>query len=373
MLDDAGALSAPVYLRIRPEDLTRTEPSRVAVHQTLGRDVSGWVDNFGAGLPSLTIAGHTGWRWSTGSATDGATAFDDLNFLVADQYHQAKQRAIDDGLDPALVRLIFVDTLDNFAWSVVPTQFVLRRSKSRPLLYQYNIALQALATSVDTPLVIPPIIADPMRGIGSLADQIEKLTGLRPQIVDWVGQAMAYVDGAIGPVTAAVGGFVDAANAVFLKVQSTIGGANDLATGVASRLIGIARQMATVGVNVFRTVNAIAGLPGSLKAKIGAVAAAYNEVLCIFSNALKPKKAYEQYTGLYGASNCSSTVGGRPPSGYLDANIFELMVPETKLVDVTGEAMGSLKMLGGMDPVLAPLPFPEIARLSDNIANGVTA
>ena len=141
VLDNGGSIGSPVILKVRPEDLTRNEPARATVNQTLGREVSGWVDHFGEGLPSVSISGHTGWRDVAGSGVDGARAFDQLNQLVAHDFPAAKQAAIDRGSDPADVKLLFVDMLDDFAWSVVPTTFTLRRNKSSPLLYRYNISL----------------------------------------------------------------------------------------------------------------------------------------------------------------------------------------------------------------------------------------
>jgi hypothetical protein len=154
VLQNGLGFGSPVTLKVRPEDLTRTEPSRVSVHQTLGRVVNGWADNFGEGLPSVTIAGTTGWRTSAASGEDGAQAFETLNRLVVHEYHEAKQAAIDSGMDPATVKLLFVDMLDGFTWNVAPMNFVLRRSKSRPLLFQYNIVLQAISTDIDNPLRI---------------------------------------------------------------------------------------------------------------------------------------------------------------------------------------------------------------------------
>src|ERR1035437_1247118 len=46
-------------LTVNPEDLTVTEPSRVAVQQTMG---GAWVDSFGPGLRTINISGVTGWR-----------------------------------------------------------------------------------------------------------------------------------------------------------------------------------------------------------------------------------------------------------------------------------------------------------------------
>src|SRR5579863_9041493 len=52
--------STSVTLNVRPEELTRTDPSRINPQQTLGG--TPWADCFGPGLPTITIAGHTGWR-----------------------------------------------------------------------------------------------------------------------------------------------------------------------------------------------------------------------------------------------------------------------------------------------------------------------
>src|SRR5277367_3573779 len=58
-----GSIPAPntwtLNLVIRPEELTRTDPSRMTVQQTLG---GAWADDFGPGLGSINISGTTGWR-----------------------------------------------------------------------------------------------------------------------------------------------------------------------------------------------------------------------------------------------------------------------------------------------------------------------
>lgn len=371
VLDDVGSIGAPVTLSIRPEDLTRNEPSRVAVHQTLGRTVQGWVDNFGAGLPSVSISGHTGWRHSAGTGMDGAQAFEALNQLVAHDYHEAKQSAINRGLDPALVKLLFVDTLDNFAWSVTPTQFVLRRSKSRPLLWQYNISLQAVSTDIEVSMPMPPVYGTPSNGLLALDRTIKKLEIAAPSVGGWLDEALGFVDDIIGGVSDSIAGFVSATNGVLSTVLDVLKDTRNLATGVGNRLIAVAGGLASVGLNVFRVVNSISGLGDDIKSKIGRVAAAYNEVLCILANSLRPRRVYEQYTGLYGASNCSSTTGGKPFSPYENLNVFELMAPEKNLVTLSSAALSSIGTLSNMDPVLAPVPMNEIGRLTETITTGV--
>lgn len=373
VLDDGVSLGEPITLNIRPEDLVRTEPMRAAVHQTLGRGLIGWVDHFGEGLPSVTISGHTGWRYNDVTGMDGAEAFERLNQLLAHDYPAARQSAIDRGMDPAAVKLIFADNLDNFAWSVVPMQFTLRRNKSSPLLYRYNIPLQAVATAIDMPPVEVPFLGDEQNGMEALDDAVEVLEEAQPGVEDWVSRALGFVDGVLGPIAGVISEFVAKANSIFAKVNSVVRGVKNFVTGVANRFIGMASELASVGLNLFRTINNIRNLPNDVKAAIGRVAAAFNQVLCIFKNSLRPRKTYEQYDGLYGASNCSSTTGGRPASPYANLNVFQKMQPVRDVATLNGSGLSGVAALTRMDPVLAPMPYPEIGRHLNNINAGLSA
>lgn len=371
ILDNMGSVSAPVYLVVRPEDLTRTESTRAAVHQTLGRETNGWVDFFGAGLPSVTIAGHTGWRRLSPGGLDGMASFEALNQLVQHDFVAAKQNAIDAGADPRKVKLIFVDLLDNFTWSVVPTQFILRRSRSRPLLYQYNISLQAVDTSIDSLPVLFPSIGSIPSGLAGLAAAVAKIESFAGNIVGWVNSAVSYAQSGISNVAAHVSAFVGLTNRVLHSAMSVIGSIEQGATTLANDVIGIARDISSVGVNLFRTLSGIVNLPSHLKAELGRVASAYNEVLCIFRNALRPRKIYDDYDDLYGASNCSSTTGGRPISRYTNANPFALMQPSNSPIVLDSSAMSSIEAIKRSDPVLAPMPVSELHRHMADINNGV--
>lgn len=369
VLDNVGSIGSPVTLNVRPEDLTRNEPSRVSVHQTLGREVSGWVDNFGEGLPSVTISGHTGW--GAGGRPDGANAFHQLNELVAHEYHAAKQSAIDSGMDPASVKLIFSDLLDDFTWNVVPTQFILRRSRSRPLLFQYNISLQAVSTSIDSPLMLLPFSGGLTAGLGSLGSAINRLNSFVSAVKGMVSSAVGFVNSALSPIAGTVKSFLGLSTSVFTAARDTIGAVTGGWSSVTNNVIGIASDMAKVGVNVFRTFSAIKGLPAALKADLARVASAYNEVLCIFRNSLRPAEVYEDYTGLYGASNCSSTTGGHPASIYADRNAFDLLRSTGGPVGMTSSAISGVSSLSRSDPVLAPMPINELNRHLNYVVDGV--
>lgn len=371
VLNNAGEFSEPVVLNIRPEDLTRNEPARAAVHQTLGRNVSGWVDHFGEGLPSVTISGNTGWRNWASSGMDGAQTFDALNTLVVHDFPSARQSAINDGTDPSEVKLLFVDGLDDFAWSVVPTQFTLRRNKSSPLLFRYNINLQAVDTDVDTPIITVPFLGEVSGGLRALDGAVGFIDGLIADVEGLVSKALAFVDGIIGPIAATIKKFVTMANKVFALVNSVVRGVKNFVTGVANRFISMASDIASVGLNVFRTLNAIRNLPSEIKAKLGQAASAFNEMVCIFKNSLRPRTTYEEYTGLYGASNCSSTTGGRPDSAYANMNAFAQMQSEKNVATVNSNALAGIASLKRIDPVLAPMPLPEMDRHLTNVVTGV--
>ena len=363
---------SPVTLKIRPEELTRTELSRATVSQTLGRKVEGWVDDFGAGLPSVSISGHTGWRASPADGQDGAMAFESLNQLVAHSYHDAKQAAIDAGIDPAKVKLIFVDMLDDFTYSVVPTQFALRRSKSRPLLFQYNIAMQAIDSKVDNPLMIVPASGDLTAGLSALERGVAAIEGYAKTINGWITEAVKYKDEALAPIGHAVATFTNLSARVFRAVNSVVTNAGNAVTSTANTLIGYAADMAKVGVNLNRTIANIESLPDTLKYDISRVASAYNEMYCIFKNSLKTRKRYMNYADLYGASNCSSTSGGSAASAYASSNSFAAIAPDTPPVMLTSGAKSSMVSIGLSDPVMAPMSIQELDRNTRLIINGVS-
>ena len=146
---------------------------------------------------------------------------------------------------------------------------------------------------------------------------------------------------------------------------------NGLITGTTNQLLGIGQSVAAAGVAVFRTISAIAGIPLVLKASLKRVGAAFTELECIFKNSLRPRQAYQQYDGLYGAGNCSSTTGGRGASPFLGQNVFQAIQPGNNGVGVTQSAGAALTTLGRTDTVLSPLPLPALGTNLQAVVSGV--
>jgi len=372
-IDAGGVLSKPVTLNVRPEDLTRTEPSRLSVHQTLGngQGVTGWVDNFGAGLPTVTLSGHTGWRRGSVGGEDGYEAFNTLNKLVMPQFHALKQAAVDSGIDPASVKLIFIDMLDGFTWSVVPTSFVLRRSKSRPLLLQYNISLQAVSTSIDDQFPMLPSMGGISAGLSSLNRSISLIQGFAPSVGGWVASAAKVDTSFPATIAGTVSKFLALSLSVYRIVGSTVASVINGFNSAANSVIRVASDISKIGINVFRTLSAIVGLPGTLRASLMRVATAFNAMACILSNSLRPRPTYEEYDGMFGASTCSSTTGGRMDSPYANMNAFKQMQPVPDPVRVSSVAQSSSATLRTSDPILRPLPSQEVSRHLTNVVGGL--
>lgn len=371
VLDNGGKLGEPVTLKIRPEDIVANQPGRVAVHQTMGRTVQGWVDDFGSGLPSLTISGHTGWRTSAASGLDGAQAFEALNNLLMIEYPAAKQAAIDSGNDPAAVKLLFIDMLNNLSWSVAVTNFSLKRNKSHPLLYMYNIPIQAIEPNIDNPLTIVPFQGDIPAGVEAMSSVVSTIQSLSADVQTAAASAAAAAGDVLEPVASTVGDFLDTSTAIMNSVIDAVLAVENGVSSVANDAIAIASDIAQVGINISRTLAAVTGLPANIKASLMRVSSAYTEAFCILKNSLRQREVYSDYDGIYGASNCSSTTGGRAASAYADQNVFALIQPQVNQTAVSGSAYSAIQTINRGDPVLSPLSLDEISRNTALINSGI--
>lgn len=136
------------YFDPRPEELTYTHPTRASVIQTLG---GAWVDDFGEGIVDITLSGHTGWRANDQTLTtinapkDGMEKAIELRTAFFETFHKERMAAAKAGNNPDdSVKMFFVDVLNTALWQVYPVSMQLRRHKSRPLLYQYQLRLLGL-------------------------------------------------------------------------------------------------------------------------------------------------------------------------------------------------------------------------------------
>lgn len=351
--------SVPVEMRlvIRPEDLTRTDRSRLTTTQTLG---GAWADNFGPGIPQVVLAGHTGW--GQGGRPDGQAEFQRLHETVFRRWHEERAAALRDGLDPDQVKLIFSDALDDFTWVVAPQAFVLRRNKARPLLSQYQITMNWLSDDVAQTmgaLQSQSLSALEELGLSSLEQSIREIEAFAAGLRDEIGAVL-------GPIKKAFERFVQLTATVLSTVQRVVAAGMSVVSAVTGSLSSIAGNLARAGANITRTFQSIVSMPNQVRAQFARVGSAFNNAFCVLKNAFRRRATIGNYDDLYGASTCSSTAGGRPISRFATENPFPLLFPlEEAPVQLTAEAAESLTALQQADPVLAP---PSAAELESSMA-----
>lgn len=369
VLDDTSSGAAPVSvsLVIRPEDLTRTDPSRITTQQTLG---GAWADNFGPGIPSLTISGHTGWRRRLGDKDelDGQERFTQLYEHVFSKWHEQRDDAVRLGRDPDLVRLVFADALDQFAVVVAPISFTLRRSRSRPLLCQYQISMAVIDENIDQlsylgfggDFLSTDNDALEAAGLDSLAASIDELTAYGQDIQRYIDQTL------VAPTR----DFLKKTVKLYISVRTAVQTGDE----IAGSLIGVARMTAAAGVNIFRTIGAVTSLPSLVRARLMQVSSAYSNIFCVLSNSLQQQEFYPDYNPLFGSSNCSSTSGGRPLSPLSGVNPFYLFTPTNRSLPVTvsSSAQANLQAMANSDVVMAPMSTTSLSGVLAQISDGMS-
>lgn len=379
VLHDMATGEPPVEVKlvIRPEDLTRTDTSRLSTTQTLG---GAWADNFGPGIPTVQISGHTGW--GSADRPDGLAEFQKLHSTIFKGWHQRREDALRAGLDPDLVKLIFADYLDDFTWVVAPQTFVLKRNKSRPLLSQYQINLTYLSTDVAVSMITLDGIkraeaaaavsgdADVELSLSELEmDGLESMLASVERIDDFIKSGIANV---LGPVQAAFNQVVSLTANVLKAVYGAIKTGMGIVSALTNGLIGLATSLTRAAANITNIVQGILSIPDRIKAQFQRVALAFENAFCVLKNIFRRRKFLPNYNDLYGASLCSSTAGGRPLSRYESENYFPVLYPvNTSAVSVSGPASSALNRLSQADPVLAPPTKAMLAADMSAVGSGV--
>lgn len=349
---------------IKPEELTRTEPSRTFAVNALG---GAWVDSFGRGLATLTISGNTGWR-ARGSGGDGVAQFTKLRDEFIHAWHDLREMKANAGVDPDEVRLIFIDPLNgNYVADVVPTNFTLRRSKSQPLLLMYNIVLTVTNDKAQVPTAeaVSPI-NDPAAALDSLKksvsdiNEIQKsLRGAIKQVGDFGQQVHQWTDETFGPVMA-----------LAKEVIQTAHDAKTLISATGQVVVDLAADLSAVGHQMWSAVAEVASLPNAVLGEVGRIKSAMSNLKCVLLNGYKAAYTAESYADWYGASNCSSTLGGQV-SPLAGTNPFDNKVMRP-IINVTPSAVAAIKPAKAQPRDLtAPVDTAEKSRHLAAISDGV--
>lgn len=365
LLQTSGrTVAGPFNLIIRPEVLKRTEPSRLNVQQTLG---GAWADSFGPGISVITIQGHTGWRG--GSAKDGEALFQDLRNNTYLAWHAERDAQIKANQDPNRVELVYSDTLNRISVVVAPLQFELQRSKTRPLLQQYQIVMLALRDA-NVPPAVPSneLLAVDLPKAQRQALVPQSITALQSSI-NKIKAISAKIQTTYKALAQPIVDLADKAAELLQVVHDQVDAIQDTIT---FPLLQVAGDVQFAANNLTLAVED--GLGGSQQARLNLrrAASTFREAACNLANLADNLGAYLDFSGLEGSSNCSSTSGGSPPSAYADVNVFPIILQKTEpFTPLTADAANAVKESNGDIVGLVPLDLSYKMNLARRIAAGV--
>lgn len=152
----------------------------------------------------------------------------------------------------------------------------------------------------------------------AITDYRARLIAARNHLLEVISQMGAAEAG----LTAYLKSFVSATRGVFLSAHAELAKAGPVSDGAAA-LLATSETLAEVGRNTFQVLAnqaAITDLDRGAYARVGAL---YNDALCTLRNAWSQYRQVADYSAVRGASNCSSTGGGDPPSIHGNVNVMD--------------------------------------------------
>ncbi len=348
-------------LKLRPEELTRTDISRSTVTQTLG---GAFIDSFGKGLPTVQISGHTGWRGRT-AAEMGPAYFEKLKKFVYDDWHTSRATALKNNSDPDKIKLIFSDLLDNFQWVVVPMNFTLKRNTSNPLLSYYQMNLAWVSDYVAEDYGV-------FSGIKSIDDILKSMDAALAKIDNFAAELESDIDGFFDPITDGIKAAMNVAFKINQQARSLVGSGSRILDSVTGNLINTATGLSYAAANMLGAIIAVGSFPEYAKFRLMNTKSAWMNLFCIFQNSIRPQRLLPNFNDVYGASLCSSTTGGRPLLKFQNANTFENVLPlnQSGTFTMNNGAVNAMNQINGFDTVISPPSIGQLNALSLAISQG---
>lgn len=347
MLFDVDTFIEGRDLIIRPEELSRSDPVRASITQTLG---GFWADDFGSGLPTITLAGHTGWRGSVNQ--DGAEQFAQLRKLIVERRQELRDERAKTG-DPDDIRLIFADQLNNQALYVQPTTFQLRRHKSRPLLSQYNISLAVMGSlDISDVATAQDYIVDAIHNPTRHEQALEALAEVQRKNAE--AGAELGLSGLSATMVGSAQALLDKSDALLTRVREYGKRAKGVIDSTLEPLFKTSAMLFEASRNAFQIMAMSSNITEYAKNVLQRIAANFGDALCNLKNGFRRLFTMPDWDDLFGASTCSSTGGGHPASPLAAKNPFYRVSPATPsgaAVNVTSKMQTQTSLLRG-DPLL---------------------
>jgi hypothetical protein len=178
-------------LQINPQELTQDEIFAIEVTPTLRGVI---VEHHGTILKDIVISGTTGvspLRKEGGAAgssgkpilQSGRSGYEEFHELRSYFRAYVESKRVDKATEIGELRMVFKNFKDHEYIFVEPQKFVMKRSSSRPFMYDYSIVLKGIGHTNITPR--PP-------------NYLENLDELLQKIQDYLDLAEGVISGSIG-------------------------------------------------------------------------------------------------------------------------------------------------------------------------------
>lgn len=158
LLTQNGVWISHLILPLNPSTLTFSHPARVTATMTVG---GAYYDDFGFGIPTIQLQGHTGWFSTTDgefngtSPLDGPTAYDHLYNDIYLKYFELEGSS--NAPNPA-VQLEIHCPYENLNYYIKPiTGFTLTRDRTNPMVFQYQVSFTVI-NEVGAQLFTPALL-----------------------------------------------------------------------------------------------------------------------------------------------------------------------------------------------------------------------
>ncbi len=360
---------------VNPETVNYDFPSRTTVIQTLGGAV---IDTFGAGIPTITLTGTTGWN-RRDIQTDGFSAFRALyefyrfyqNELINPVNNNSKEQ----------VYCVFDDGPSGLDFEVHLQDLKFPRTKQRPLLFPFTLTMKVLDGDRGLSSGDPDTFDDYVVFFtgGRFRNLLTARTAEIRAKLDALGQGLNVTPTGFQQIAQVGKDVLDTVDNLVSIGEDSLGLVQDSANFITQRLRRVSRAVVGVSRILQTTVNLPSNIATQFISAVNVGMLAFNDINCLLqdfdnSRALRPKVRL-----ITGGDSCAAIIGADTPSttALSGANSFEDLssggAPPEILdsVSLDGAAVDSLILLESVDPVLEDFgsvdPLTELTNIVDGL------
>jgi hypothetical protein len=210
---------------------------------------------------------------------------------------------------------------------------------------------------------------------GRAADSIKALTGIAAG-QGIAGSILGGMKSVLGPLASSGASFLAMSQSLLTTVTGAVSAVGNIVSAPLGAIYLLAMSVQQAGRNVFASLASIAGLPASVAYQINSIVAGFQAAYCNLVNGFDQLRRMFDLDPLFGASNCSSTGGGRPPSTFTQArtnpfaSIYAATATATVQTPASAQATASAV---ASDPLTTSRTNAQAAVVLTDIRDGILA